>query len=289
MRKNILKSFIVILFISFILIINISYATVDIEKLIKVYYDEVEFEGKTYYREKRLTSPLNVHISYSKSTPEYTGINKTAENILYDLVSSYTMSLTTEQCEEDRRIKENYSVYISDIYSISEENPYKDGDDIIGLITIFARPINGESKYWKETFSNNELSYNEMTEEYNVNMYYFVRASNKNSGEYEIVYIDLKPENYDEYLENLKNEKGIDLINLDVEKVLSTKYTDDIEIVASTNTIVDSTENNEYNSKQVQEIKNISNVIRYVSVAILIIIIIIFIIKFNKNRKDENI
>ena len=128
-----------------------------------------------------------------------------------------------------------------------------------------------------------------MTEEYNVNMYYFVRASNKNSGEYEIVYIDLKPENYDEYLENLKNEKGIDLINLDVEKVLSTKYTDDIEIVASTNTIVDSTENNEYNSKQVQEIKNISNVIRYVSVAILIIIIIIFIIKFNKNRKDENI
>lgn len=285
MRKNILKSFIVILFISFILIINISYATVDIEKLIKVYYDEVEFEGKTYYREKRLTSPLNVHISYSKSTPEYTGTNKTAENILYDLVNSYTMSLTTEQCEEDRRIKENYSVYISDIYSISEENPYKDGDDIIGLITIFARPINGESKYWKETFSNNELSYNEMTEEYNVNMYYFVRVSKNNSGEYEIVYIDLKPENYDEYLENLKNEKGIDLINLDVEKVLNTKYTDDIEIVSSENTIAESAKKNEYNSKQMEEIKIISSKIRYAAIFALIIMIILVIKPRRNNMK----
>lgn len=281
MRKNILKNFIVILFISFILITNISYATVDIDKILKVYYDEIEFEGKTYYRRKDLTNYQNVHISYNKSTSKYTGANKTAENILYDLVNSYTMSLTYEECEEDRRIKENYSVYISDIYSISEENPYKDGDDIIGLITIFARPINGESKYWKETFSSNEFEYNEMTEEYNVNMYYFIRASNKKTGEYEIVYMDLKPENYDEYLENLKKEKGIDLKNLDVEKVLNTKYTDDIEIVSSTNTIVESAEKIEYNNVQIQEIKNISNVIRYVSIVALIITFILII----KNRK----
>lgn len=222
MRKSVLKSFTIILFISFILITNISYASVDIDKILKVYYDEVEFEGKTYYKENNLTSPLNVHISYNKSNHKYTGTNKTAENILYDLVNSYTMSLTTEQCEDDRRIKENYSLYISDIYSISDENPYKDGDDIIGLITIFARPINGKSKYWKETFSSNELVYDEMTEEYNVNMYYFVRASNKNSEEYEIVYMDFKPENYDEYLENLKNEKGIDLKKLGCGK--SVKY-----------------------------------------------------------------
>ncbi len=284
MRKNILKSFIVILFISFILITNISYATVDIDKILKVYYDEVEFEGKTYYRRKDLTNYQNVHISYNKSTPKYTGANKTAENILYDLVNSYTMSLTTEQCEEDRRIKQNYSVYISDIYSISEENPYKDGDDIIGLITIFARPINGESKYWKETFSSNEFEYNEMTEEYRVNMYYFVRASENNLGEYEIAYMDLKPENYDEYLENLKNEKGIDLKNLDMEKVLNTKYTDDIEIVASTNTIVESAEKTEYNNAQIKEISNISFIIRIVSIVALIITALLF-IKSRKKRK----
>lgn len=285
MRKNILKSFIIILFISFILITNISYAAVDIDKILKVYYDEVEFEGKTYYRRKDLTSYQDVHISYSKSTQKYTGTNKTAENILYDLINSYTMSLTTEQCEEDKRIKENYNVYISDIYSISEENPYKDGDDIIGLITIFARPINGESKYWKETFSSNELSYNEMTEEYNVNMYYFVRASKNNLGEYEIVYIDLKPENYDEYLENLKNEKGIDLKNLDVEKVLNTKYTDDIEIVPSENTITESAKKNEYNSKQIEEIKIISSKIRYAAIFALIIMIILVVKPRRNNMK----
>lgn len=287
MRKNILKSFIVILFISFILVSNISYASVDIDKMLKVYYDEVEFEGKTYYRRKDLTNYQNVHISYNKSTPKYTGTNKIAENILYDLVNSYTMSLTTEQCEEDRRIKENYSVYISDIYSISEENPYKDGDDIIGLITIFARPINGESKYWKETFSSNEFEYNEMTEEYRVNMYYFVRASKNDLGEYEIAYMDLKPENYDEYLENLKNEKGIDLKNLDVEKVLNTKYTDDIEIVASTNTMVESAEKTEYNSNQIQEIKNISNAIRYGSALVLIIMIRIVIKKLRTTKNNK--
>lgn len=284
MRKNVLKSFMIILFISFILITNISYATVDIDKMLKVYYDEVEFEGKTYYKRKDLTNYQNVHISYNKSTPKYTRTNKTAEKILYDLVNSYTMSLTTEQCEEDRRIKENYSVYVSDIYSISEENPYKDGDDIIGLITIFARPINAESKYWKETFSSNELSYNEILEEYIVNMYYFVRASKTSSGEYEIVYMDLKPENYDEYLENLKNEKGIDLINLDVEKVLNTKYTDDIEIVASTNTIVESAEKTKYNNAQIKEISNISFIIRIVSIVALIITALLF-IKSRKKRK----
>ena len=271
----------IILFISFILVTNISYAKVDIDKILKVYYDEVEFDDKTYYRRKDLTNYQSVHISYNKATPKYTGTNKTAENILYDLANSYTMSLTTEQCEEERRIKENYSLYISDIYSISEENPYKDGDDIVGLVIIFARPINGESNYWKETFSSNEFEYNEMTEEYFVNMYYFVRASKNNLGEYEIAYMDFKPENYDEYLENLKKEKGIDLKNLDVEKVLNTKYTDDIEIVASTNTIVESAQKTEYDNVQIQEIKNISNIIRYVSVVALSIIIILII----KNRK----
>lgn len=281
MRKNVLKSFMIILFISFILITNISYATVDIDKMLKVYYDEVEFEGKTYYKRKDLTNYQNVHISYNKSIPKYTGTNKTAENILYDLANSYAMSLTTEQCGDDIRIKENYSVYISDIYSISEENPYKDGDDIVGLITIFARPINAESKYWKETFSSNELSYNEILEEYIVNMYYFVRASKTSSGEYEIIYMDLKPENYDEYLENLKNERGIDLKNLDVEKVLNTKYTDDIKIVSSINTIVESAEKTEYNNAQIEEIKNISNVIRGVSVVALIVTVILIL----KSRK----
>lgn len=284
MKKNILKSFMIILFISFILVTNISYAKVDIDKILKVYYDEVEFEGKTYYRRKDLTNYQNVHTSYGKATPKYTGSNKTAENILYDLVNSYTMSLTTEQCDEERRIKENYSVYVADIYSISEENPYKDGDDIVGLVIIFARPINGESKYWTETFSSNEFEYNEMTEEYVVNMYYFVRASKNNLGVYEIAYMDFKPENYDEYLENLKIEKGIDLKNLDVEKVLNTKYTDDIEIIASTNTIVESAQKTEYNNAQIKEISNISFIMRLVSIVALIIIALLF-IKSRKKRK----
>ena len=182
-----------------------------------------------------------------------------------------------------------YDNVVAKIYSISEEKPYVDGDDIVAVVEIYAHPIDGNNSYWNENFSNNELYYDKYKDEYSVYIYYFIRLSkNLETGEYEIVYIDLEPENYDQAIIDLK-EKGLDLENLDVKKLLNTNYADEIKAVSSTNTIVDSTENNEYNSKQVQEIKNISNVIRYVSVAILIIIIIIFIIKFNKNRKDENI
>lgn len=286
--KNILK-IIIILFI--LLLVNFSKVYALEEQMIEKYYKKIETEDGVFYKRKSLKELDDLHISMNSSgisTKIYDDYLKLKE-IIEEKVDTLIKEYISKDYTENQRIREDYKVFTEQIYSISEEKPYVDGDDIVAVVEIYAHPIDGNNSYWNENFSNNELYYDKYKDEYSVYIYYFIRLSkNLETGEYEIVYIDLEPENYDQAIIDLK-EKGLDLENLDVKKLLNTNYADEIKAVSSTNTIVDSTENNEYNSKQVQEIKNISNVIRYVSVAILIIIIIIFIIKFNKNRKDENI
>lgn len=57
---------------------------------------------------------------------------------------------------------------------------------------------------------------------------YYIRMS-KIDGEYQIVYIDFVPEGYEEYVQKMK-DKGIDVENLDLEKLLNNEYQETTEI-----------------------------------------------------------
>ena len=256
-----------------------------LDEFIQRNFEEYEYEGETYYINKSLYEPIDTYISYSTSGVNYTGNNKKAQDIVYNLVDEYAKSLTKEDCDESKRIKADYSVVITHIYSVSEEEPFVDGEDIVALAYVSAKAVKGDSDYWKNTLSNNELYYNDYRNEYYVKMCYFIRATKNNeSNKYEIAYLDFKPENFDERLDKLNEEKGIDLKNLDVEKVLNTRYTDKIEAVASTTSVVEGGEKTEYNNMQIEEISNISSIIKIVCTTILVLIILLLIKKIIKRK-----
>lgn len=278
--KNVLK---VSVILCILLLVNLSKVYALDEQMIERYYEKIETEDGIFYKRKDLKEVNGVHISVSSSgisSKIYDEHLKLSE-IIKEKIDALIKDFISKDYPEEQKIRDDYDIAVNKIYSISEEKSYIDGEDIVAVIQIYAHPLDENNNYWKENFSNNELYYDKYEEEYSVYIYYFVRLSmNSETGEYEIAYIDSKPENFEQSMKDLK-EKGFDLENLDVKKLLNTNYADEIKVVSSTNTIIESAEKTEYNSNQIQEMKNISNVIRYVSVFALIITIILII----KSRK----
>ena len=264
MNKTIIKMFIII-FIIF-LSINKVYAY-DMDESIEERYYKVEIEEGTFYKMKPFDTTQAKITLPSPNSEEDENYNKISK-IVIEKTTNYIKSFTTPECPEDKKIEENFTLICNNIYSITKEKPFNEGDDIVALTATYATPVKAESNYWKENFSNNEISYNEIENKYYVTMYYFVRLSkSQDTGEYEIAYIGLKPENYDEYVAELKNTKG------------------NIKPVASSNTNSVSGKNEKYNTAQIEEISNISFVIRIICLAILSIFIIICIIRKINNKK----
>lgn len=277
-KKVIVKIVIVFLFIIPLLNINISFATVDIDKLIEAHYQKIEVdEGGEFYVQKKMDSSNS---TWGYSTSQNIGQdNEKVNNIVNTKVDEYVKKLTFEEYPIEKRIQEDYYIGGFTIYSITEETPYKDGDDIVALVLVNAQPVNGESNYWKENYPSYEFFYDEYENIYHINMYYFVRLSTSDKGEYEIAYIDNKPENYDKYVTELKETKDIDLENLDLDRILSTNYKDDIKVVSSSNTTVVNGNKAKYNSADIKEISEMSSTIREICIIILSVIIILYIFK----------
>lgn len=276
MRKNIiLKIFIIILF-SFLLV-NTSYAT-DFDKYVELNFDKVETNEGTFYKEKAYDymethiTPLSVSSSSSNSTDEMA-------KIVESQVDEYIKRTNSDDAYLSQRIEDNYTLSCGKIYS-------NENDTISALVLVFANPVDEASSYWKENFSNNEFYYNKYSEKYCVNIYYYTKlVKNSKTNNYEIAYIGLKPENYDTYLAELKETKGIDLENINLQKVLNINYGDDIQVVSSGNTVSINGEKNEYDSVKIKDINNISFIVRTICILMITIILILNIIRMLKKEK----
>lgn len=292
MSKNIIiKITICTLFCLLLISCNKVFAF-DINEVLERGFDKVETEEGTFYKSKKFENS-HTYVGYpssfykSEDEEQYNKLN----NILKTKVEKYMEKYTSDECPEDQKIADKFYVEMNSLYSFEKAfDDYSNSRDISLLAVVSAEPINGNSNYWKENFSNNELYYNEQENKYSVIMNYFVRLSKSSeTGEYEIAYIDLKPENYDNYIAEFKETKGVDLENLDIEKILNTDYGDEIKPVASSNTVAFGADKKEYDSAQIKEISNISVVIRVICTLILSAFIILYIIRKIVIRHKNNI
>lgn len=243
-------------------------------------FEKVETEDGTFYKHKKINGRSHVAFPTSGYSTEFEDSYNELYNILQPKMREYMKKYTSEECPVDQKIEDDFYIGM-DI--LSDESEYYKDNDLTLLVNIYAHPINGNSSYWKENFSNNELFYDEHENQYSVIMYYFVRLSkSKESGEYEIAYIDFKPENYDKYVSEIKNDKGVDLENLDIEKILNTEYVDEINVVASSNTVAVSADKLNYESEKDFDISNFSIAIRAICILFLIIMIIVCAVKKKK-------
>lgn len=281
--RNILK--IIILFILLIISNLEVYAyEYDMDKIIELKYEKIETEEGTFYKRKK-TDPKDVKRVYSISGNIYSEENKEVVKIINEKIDEYMTKFTSEACPENQRIEKEYNKNIINIYSVTEEKKYNDGDEIYCLVSVFASPINFESDYWKNNFTNNDISHNQYEDKYYVSMNYYIRLTfNKEKNEYEIAYIDFKPENLEEELTKLKEEKGLDLENLKIEDIMNISYDDQIKVVSSTESTAVSAEKNEYNANQIEEISNTAKIIRYGCISLIVIIVLAGIIKIWKEK-----
>ena len=281
--KNVLKIS-AILFI--LLLVNFTkvYA-LDDEQIIEKYYEKIETEDGIFYKRKDLRKVNGSHIPMSLSgiDTEIYEVYLNLSEIIKEKVDVLIKDYISKDYPEEQKIRDDYNITVNNIYSISKEKPYKDGDDIVAVFHVYAHPLDGTNNYWKENFSNNELYYDKYKDEYSVFVYYFIRLSkNPETGEYEISYIGMKPENFEPSIKQLK-EKGFDLENLDVKKLLNISYADEMKPVASSNTVATTAVKTEYNSEKIKEISNIASVVR-VTCIILSVILIARLVYKSKNK-----
>ncbi len=256
----------------------------DFDKIIELMYDKIETQEGTFYTPKKRTYERTI-TAYLPSPRAYSDEKQKLWEIVREKTTAYIQTYTSEDYPVDKRISKEFYVGNIDIYFQNGKEKYDNGDDIVALVDIDAKPINGKSNYWEENFPDYEFYYNEETEEYSLNTHIFVRLSeNPETKDYEISYVGNKPENYDKYIAELKETKGIDLENIDIEKVLNTSYKDDMQIVASSSTTATNANKTEYNTANTQEISNFATTIRIVCIFVLIAIVTIGFIKRNKNK-----
>lgn len=280
--KNVLKIS-AILFI--LLLVNFTKVYALDEQMIEKYYEKIETEEGIFYKRKDLRQVNGSHIPMGLSGID-TGIYDMYLNlseIIKEKVDILIKDYISKDYPEEQKIRDDYNITVNNIYSISKEKPYKDGDDIVAVFHVYAHPLDGTNNYWKENFSNNELYYDKYKDEYSVFVYYFIRLSKSpETGEYEISYIGMKPENFEQSIKQLE-EKGFDLENLDVKKLLNISYADEMKPVASSNTVATSAVKTEYNSENIKEISNIASVVRATCIILSVILIVRLVYK-SKNK-----
>ena len=280
--KNVLKIS-AILFI--LLLVNFTKVYALDEQMIEKYYEKIETEEGIFYKRKDLRKVNGSHIPMSLSgiDTEIYEVYLNLSEIIKEKVDVLIKDYISKDYPEEQKIRDDYNITVNNIYSISKEKPYKDGDDIVAVFHVYAHPLDGTNNYWKENFSNNELYYDKYKDEYSVFVYYFIRLSkNPETGEYEISYIGMKPENFEPSIKQLK-EKGFDLENLDVKKLLNISYADEMKPVASSNTVATTAVKTEYNSEKIKEISNIASVVRATCIILSVILIVSLVYK-SKNK-----
>lgn len=280
--KNVLKIS-AILFI--LLLVNFSKVYALDEQMIEKYYEKIETEEGIFYKRKDLRQVNGSHIPMGLSgiDTEIYDMYLNLSEIIKEKVDVLIKDYISKDYPEEQKIRDDYNITVNNIYSISKEKPYKDGDDIVAVFHVYAHPIDGTNNYWKENFSNNELYYDKYKDEYSVFVYYFIRLSKSpETGEYEISYIGMKPENFEQSIKQLE-EKGFDLENLDVKKLLNISYADEMKPVASSNTVATSAVKTEYNSENIKEISNIASVVRATCIILSVILIARLVYK-SKNK-----
>ena len=247
-------------------------------------YEEVETEDGIFYKEKEGTH--KVYIPHSISNKMFEKENERAIETINTVLSEYMRTNFEQVSSEDKKVTECSSIDIVNVYSITEEKPYNYGDEIVALATVWVKPSNSESSYWKENYSDNEFHYDMLNEEYTISMDFYLRlVFNEESKVYEIAYIDRKPENLEKEFERLKNE-GIDLKNLDIKKLIEVKYEDEIKVVSNNSTEKVSANKIDYNSKKIEDVSKMTMIIRMVAL-VVIVFMIVCMIRFNK-RKSMN-
>lgn len=280
--KKIFKIYSIVLFVFLLLASNQSYAW-NVDDEIERFYEEVETEDGVFYKRKK--SDKKVYKPYSIPQKVFSEENKKVVKIMLEEIDEYMTRFINESCSEDQRIEKEYTKSVMNIYSVTDEKPYKDGDEINGLISVLVTPIKFDSNFWKENFCNNEIYYDEFEEKYHFDMVYYIRlVFNEEKNEYEIAYIDFEPENLEEELEKLK-EKGLDLKNLKIKDLMNISYDDQIKAVSSSESTSVTVQKIEYNSNQIKEISNTTLIIRGVCISLIIIVILGGIIKFWKENK----
>lgn len=263
--------------------LNVCYGNY-LEKKLEHYYEQVETEDGIFYKEKE--GAQKVYVPHSISNKVFEKENEKAVEAINTALKQYMKENFEQISSEDKKVIEYSRMNIVNIYSITEENTYNYGDEIIALATVWAKPLNSESSYWKDKYSDNEFYYDMINEEYIISMDFYLRLIfNEESKSYEIAYIDSKPENIENELENLKNQ-GIDLKNLDLNKLIEVDYQDEIRVVSNSSTEKISANKTDYNSQKIEDVSKMTLIIRIVSIAVIAFMIVCM-IRINK-RKNRN-
>lgn len=167
------------------------------------------------------------------------------EDVFKDWIKQYTL----DSVSEDERIKKEF--YVTNYRCFYDYQTFKEGDDISAYIGALVYPLKGEDSKWSKF---QKALYPEQNKDVGYYPDYYVRLS-KIDGEYKIVYIDIIPEGYYEYVDKMKN-LGIDVENLDLEKLLNSDYEEDSEVTKQ--------------SGEIQEFKTSNQIIEKTSIGITI-------------------
>lgn len=253
-----------------------------VEDRLKYLYEPVETEWGILYKEK---AP-KVHVSHSISNKVFEKENEKAVEVIKNLITDYAKETYVNIENTDKIIAEDYKLDIVNIYSITDEKKYSLGDEIVTLVTLWVKPVDIESSFWQDNFTNNDFHYDVRNDETVVTMDFYMRlVFNEDTEFYEIAYIDYKPENLEDELERLKKQ-GLDLKNLDIKKLLEVEYGDEIKVVSNSSTSIEKVNANkiDYNSKKLEEVSKITITIRVVCIVIISLMSIVL-IKASKKKK----
>ena len=172
-------------------------------------------------------------------------VSEAAEETFKAWLDQYTL----DSVDEEERLK---IYYLSSYSAFNTYEEFTEGGDLVVKMGAIVYPVKENSSKWSQyeklTYENPKDGVGYIFPETYMRM--------KKVGEkYEIVYMDVVPEGYEAYVENMK-EKGIDVENLDLEKLLYTEYEETTEI----------TEQN----AQVQELKAENKIVEKTKMGIII-------------------
>lgn len=266
------KLFIVLIFLTFITL-NIN-AVSKAYNILDNYYEVQTEEGKFYKRKEESVKRTSSSIGYDE---EGYKIYLKTHTIIENKIREYMKKYTSDDCEEDKRINEE--LMIGEIKCFS----YEENKEIYCSACVRIKTCKKDSTFWNSQTS--YLYYLEDVEDKQIEVRYFVRLTyNEELKDYEIAYIDFKPENYDALMEDAKS-KGFNVDELDIEQIFNIKYSDNFSAVP----IQDKKLENE-NKTQIQTANNNNLVLAIRTVfAIIIFMIIVFnLMNVIINKKDKN-
>ena len=293
-KSVLIKSLIIILFISILFSNSYVFAEENLEEQFKL-LEEAKKEGEknflktlTPYRGKeykyaRVYATLQEDENGDKffyfggggaASWEYNNYFKMKDTINNAINENLKEYLSTNN--ENEKLK---GYFIMNCTSYTRENEYKEQSELEGKIILFFVPEIKSSKWCEHAEKAYTQIYNERVKDYiRIDGYYteiYIRLVWEND-RYVIKFLDNKPEGYDEFVARMK-ENGIDVENIDYAKLINANADIKQEIQAA--------EQKEYESKQV-EVGNIrKGIIISCGSFIFVILFVNLIIDRRKKKK----